>query len=132
MYLLACGSVEVFQEQRDGTAKTVELLRDGACIGEMALLLNEPRSASVRARRDSLLVRISGDCVEHVFRSNASVTFGLARLLGERLKHTTASAKRAVPVKTISIVSRVDERLFQRFAGSFRRRLRLPARASYS
>lgn len=119
MYIVARGSVEVFREQPDGSTKTIELLREGTCIGEMALLLNEARSASVRAWRDTLLVRVSGDCVEHVFRNDAHVTFNLARSLGERLKRTTASSVRAVPIKTISIVSWVPERFFAMFCQRF-------------
>ncbi|MGA8224293.1 MAG: cyclic nucleotide-binding domain-containing protein [Candidatus Acidiferrales bacterium] len=121
IYIVASGSLEVYREQDDGSVKAIDLLRDGACIGEMALLLNEPRSASVRAWRDSLLVRVSGDCVEHVFRNDAHVTFSLARSLGERLKRTTASVARAVTIKTISIVPWVDEAHFAAFCQRFHR-----------
>jgi len=116
IYIVARGSVEVFQAQKDGAEKSIELLRDGATIGELALLLNEPRSASVRAWRDSLLVRVSGECVEDVFRRDARVTFSLARSLGERLKRTTASAGHSVPIKTISIVPWLDDAAFADFS----------------
>jgi predicted acylesterase/phospholipase RssA/CRP-like cAMP-binding protein len=121
MYIVARGSVEIFQEQPDGSSKSIELLRDGVAIGELALLLNEPRSASVRAWRDSLLVRVSGECVEDVFRRDAAVTLSLARSLGERLKRTTASGVRAVPIKTLSIVPWVDEPQFADFCRRFQR-----------
>jgi predicted acylesterase/phospholipase RssA/CRP-like cAMP-binding protein len=119
IYIVASGSLEIFREQADGSVKTIDLLRDGACIGEMAVLLNEPRSASVRAWRDSLLVCVSRDCVEHVFRNDAQVTFSLARSLGERLKRTTASVARAVPIKTISMVPWIEEPYFAAFCQRF-------------
>lgn len=119
IYIVARGSVEVYQEQKDGSVKTIELLRDGATFGELAVLLDEPRSASVRAWRDTLLVRVSGECVEDVFRRDARVTFSLARSLGERLKRTTASSVRVVPIKTISIVPWVGEQEFGDFCQRF-------------
>jgi predicted acylesterase/phospholipase RssA/CRP-like cAMP-binding protein len=115
IYIVARGSVEVFQQHKDGSARSIEVLRDGAMIGELAVLLNEPRSASVRAWRDSLLVRVSGECVEDIFRRDARVTFSLARSLGERLKRTTASSGHEVPVKTVSIVPWLDEAAFADF-----------------
>jgi predicted acylesterase/phospholipase RssA/CRP-like cAMP-binding protein len=103
LYIVAFGSLEVFRQRADGTMHTIDILRDGACVGEMAVLLNEPRSVSVRAWRDSLLVKVSAECFERVLRSNAHVTLELARTLGARLKRMTTSSIRAVPVKTVSL-----------------------------
>ncbi len=121
MYINVAGSLEVFKEQADGTRRTIDILRDGATVGEMAVLLNEPRSASVRAWRSSLLIKISDQCFEHVLRTDASVTLRLARTLGERLKRTTMAVSRTIAIKTIALISWCQEPYF----GAFCSRLKL-------
>lgn len=104
LYFVTSGSLEVFRQHPDGSATTIDILREGAFVGELALLLKDHRTASVRAWRDALLIRISGQSFEDVFRQDALLTLRLARTLAERLKHTTISPQHRANVKAIAIV----------------------------
>ena len=57
LYVVRSGRLEVVVEEP--RAAVVRALTRGAVVGELALLTREPRSASVRARRDSELLRVS-------------------------------------------------------------------------
>jgi predicted acylesterase/phospholipase RssA/CRP-like cAMP-binding protein len=116
VYIIVSGSLEVFKGRADADRCTVDILRAGATVGELAVLLNEPRTASVRAWRDSLLIKVSDRCVEQVLHQNAAVTFRLARTLGDRLKRTTNHATRTAAVKTIALVPFCSAAIFEQFS----------------
>jgi ATP-binding cassette, subfamily B, bacterial len=60
-YILARGTVEVLKLAGGGATRRVEVLQDGDVFGEQALLMNEPRSASVRSLAESTLLVLSSD-----------------------------------------------------------------------
>ncbi len=115
MYIVVRGSLEVFRETEFGAVSAIDILSDGACVGEMAILTNEPRSARVRARRDSILIRVSAACFEELLHRNAEVTLQLARTLSERLKRTTKGAHRKIPIQTIAYLRWCEEPAFADF-----------------
>ena len=104
LYFVASGSLEVFRRQADGSITIIDFLSEGDCVGELALLLKDHRTASVRAWRDARLIRIPDHCFEEVFQQDAQLTLRLARTLGQRLKQTTIAAQRKASIKTIAIV----------------------------
>ena len=104
MYLIVSGALEVFRELSNGQRQLIEILREGSCVGELASLLKEPRTTSVRAWRDALLIKIPDSCMQGVLASNAQVTLRLARQIGERLKLTTAARPHTAGIKVVAIV----------------------------
>jgi NTE family protein len=104
LYFVASGSLEVFRQQANGTPITISILNQGASVGELALLLKDRQTTSVRAWRDARLIRIPDICFEDALRQDAQLTLRLARTLGERFKQTAISDQRKTPVKTIASV----------------------------
>jgi predicted acylesterase/phospholipase RssA/CRP-like cAMP-binding protein len=104
LYFVTSGSLEVFRRQADDTITIIDFLSEGDCVGELALLLKDHRTASVRAWRDARLIRIPDHCFEEVFQQDAQLTLRLARTLGQRLKQTTIAAHRKASIKSIAIV----------------------------
>ena len=53
-YLIRYGEVEVITDDGQGQ-RTVAILKEGDCFGERALITGEPRNATVRTTRSTLL-----------------------------------------------------------------------------
>lgn len=58
-YIIEDGSVEIFIEREDGAEQTVGTRGPGSIIGEMAIIDNAPRTATVRAVQDCTLLEIT-------------------------------------------------------------------------
>jgi ATP-binding cassette subfamily B protein len=58
-YVIAHGTVEVLQRDEDGTERRLRVLQDGEVFGELALLNDAPRTATVRTRTACLLLTLS-------------------------------------------------------------------------
>ncbi len=59
LYYLVSGKLEVFLSSEDGKRLIINNLSDGCIFGEIGLILDNPRSASVRAVKPSVLKIIS-------------------------------------------------------------------------
>jgi putative oxidoreductase len=58
-YVIQSGKVRVFRETSDGIQTDLTELTAGSYFGEVALVTGQPRSASVEAREDSRLIKVS-------------------------------------------------------------------------
>jgi len=76
----------------------------GEVVGEMALLTGAPRSATVVAVRDSLLVRLSRAAFERVVERCPRVMLLVTRRLVERLQRTTHAPRAKATLATIALV----------------------------
>jgi predicted acylesterase/phospholipase RssA/CRP-like cAMP-binding protein len=98
------GSVEVLVERGVQEPELVDVLGRGACVGDLAVLLGRPRTATVRALRDSRVVRVSADTFHGLISRSPEVAVRLARMLGERLQQTTHRRERTRPIRAIAVV----------------------------
>ena len=84
-YLLLRGEVEVLKGD-----KVVATISDsGTFFGEMGTLLNQPRSATIRTRIDSLIIVIKPVDFEKIIGAQPNIAFKLAKVLATRLTDTT-------------------------------------------
>ena len=60
-YIIESGKVEITLQAPDNTEKIVGTRGPGAMIGEMAIIDNAPRTATVRALEDCILLEITAD-----------------------------------------------------------------------
>jgi cAMP-dependent protein kinase regulator len=69
-YIVDEGECEVYVSQ-GGQQRLVSSLRQGNYFGELALMYNCPRAASVHARTDGTLFALAQDVFHHILRSSA-------------------------------------------------------------
>jgi CRP/FNR family transcriptional regulator, cyclic AMP receptor protein len=77
MYVVAAGSVEVSMASVDGRDVLLAVLGPGRTFGELALVDNGPRVATVTAREPSVLVTVPRAAVSDLLVSHPSVTTAL-------------------------------------------------------
>ena len=95
MYLSISGRLRVSVRGEDGVERMVREMGRGEIIGEMSLYTDEPRSATVVAIRDSVLVRLDKSEFAKLLASSAQMSILLTRQMIKRL--TSTSPRTAVP-----------------------------------
>ncbi|MBL6749420.1 MAG: aquaporin [Nevskia sp.] len=84
-YVIERGTLEVRRRGSDGAEQVLALLGPGDWVGEMALLLGLPRSATVVAAQDSELREVTVENFAHVIAEHPTETMRLLRQLCERI-----------------------------------------------
>ncbi|MCX7620074.1 MAG: patatin-like phospholipase family protein [Acidimicrobiales bacterium] len=91
----------------------------GATVGELSLLTSEPRSASVRALRDTELLVVNAAVFERVMLREPGLGLAVARALAQRLRHGYGSLKHPDTPHTIAIIPFDPGLPIQRFLDRF-------------
>lgn len=104
VYVVVRGSLEVLVVGRDGSTRLVDILGPSDSVGEMALLTDEPRSATVRALRDSELVRVSKEEFLRLLDEHPRTAVALSRTLVQRLRQTTTAPRVLRFTRTLALV----------------------------
>jgi len=108
LYVLINGRLKVFVNFPDGSQKAVGEVVRGESDGEMAILTEEKRSATVKAIRDSQLVKLSKDSFFRLAETNPKIITTITKLIVKRLRKTiqtpTQSEKHVERISSIAIV----------------------------
>jgi CRP-like cAMP-binding protein len=101
-FVIVRGRVAVTVLSPEGREVVLNTLGEGDHFGEMALLDEEPRSASVVAQERSELAILSRDVFFELLRSNFVLTKGLLRCFSRRLRraNSTIEGLAALDVKS--------------------------------
>ena len=97
LILIESGELVAWIEVEEGRSKRLRTMGAGSVVGEAGLYLGQPRSASVRASRPSVLHRLTADSLRRMTREAPELAAALhqyvARLLAERVVETTSTAQ---------------------------------------
>jgi CRP-like cAMP-binding protein len=88
-YVVLSGSAEVLVDSPSGQIKVAEL-QPNAIVGEIAILSNQPRTATVRAKTAVETLRIRKDHFLRMLGDHPEISVEIMRVLADRLTHTTA------------------------------------------
>ncbi len=86
LYTLVSGAVGVSARDHAGRPTRIARLRPPETFGEMALLSDAPRAATVMALRDSHLLQLTRDAFEAVIAEHPHTLLYFARMLADRLR----------------------------------------------
>jgi len=110
-FVLVSGRLGVFKEQ-GGKLVPIGIVLPGEGVGEMALLTNEPRSATVMARLDSELVRFPQSTFLVLAAGQPLAVLDIARsVIGRATRRSTAGRKSDYPsIAVLPLTPNVDTR----------------------
>ena len=86
LYTLVSGAVGVSVRDHAGRPTRIARLRPPETFGEMALLSDAPRAATVMALRDSHLLKLTREAFEGVIAEHPHTLLYFARMLADRLR----------------------------------------------
>lgn len=84
MFVLLEGEVEVFVKIPGGGSEKVTTLKRGEYFGEMSLLTGEPRTATIRATCDVLVMEITKQHIAPMLEEHPELVESLSELLARR------------------------------------------------
>jgi CRP-like cAMP-binding protein len=90
VFLIRSGSVQVTLRGTSGPPSPLAVLHAGEVFGEMAVLERKPRSATVVARENCLLLEIAGEEIRKLLETHLELVFTLSEPQWEQRQLKTA------------------------------------------
>ena len=87
-YLILSGEADVLTDTADGLVKVASIGRNGF-VGEMAILRDQPRTATVTAATEVSTLRITKESFFQLIGDSPKIAVELMRILAQRLESTT-------------------------------------------
>jgi HEAT repeat protein len=88
LFVVVEGAVEV-SKQAEGAPHVLRTLHSGEHLGELAILREQPRSATVRALTDTRTLVLSGDALRTILEDRPQVSLAMLASLAERMSSLT-------------------------------------------
>lgn len=107
LYVILSGEVKVFVSDADGKINIVNRLGPGDYFGELSLIDEEPRSASVETVSKCRMSILSRSCFIDYIEQHPRVAVSLLKGMGRRLRHTTDHAKNLALMDVFGRVAQV-------------------------
>jgi hypothetical protein len=96
LYLLLEGSAEAWLDHGGANPQQLSTMPAGSYFGEMAILDDEPRSATVIARESVRLLTLEGDSLKELLLQMPEIAFELLRVMTSRVR---ASERRLIAAR---------------------------------
>lgn len=97
LYVLKAGSLGAFKPDSSGKFRLDGVVAAGETVGELGLIIDQPRSATVRTLRDCELLRLSRRGFEALATHHPEAMLRTARLAVQRLVMRSAGSRPSAP-----------------------------------
>ncbi len=128
MYVIAAGLVKVFVSDDEGKELVLYEQGAGAVIGDIALLDDAPRSASVATLESTAAIMISKKDFLAVLQSSPDMALGIIRSLTQRLRQATEGSR---SLALDNVYRRLADKLFELGSDTDEGLTRLPKKYSH-
>jgi signal transduction histidine kinase len=103
-YIIVDGSFEIVKKS-DQQDIVIAVRDEGAVIGEMALIDNAPRMASVRAVTDGHLLKISDQVFSQLISTSTTAVIAILRTVSARLRQNEAMLRQSEKMAALGTLS---------------------------
>jgi len=86
-YIISLGSIEILENTASGQ-KVLGILGGNEIFGEMGLIDGQPRSATARAREDSVVYVLTPKTFDNMVQENPEALLPILKILINRLRET--------------------------------------------
>ncbi len=93
LYIVKSGKVNILKRNSAGVDSVLVSLGKGAVIGDMAIIDEQPRSASVATIQDTVFLIITKDDFRNLLAQEPEISFQILKLSTERLRATSMHLK---------------------------------------
>jgi predicted acylesterase/phospholipase RssA/CRP-like cAMP-binding protein len=104
LYAVLTGRLRILAERGAGAQEIIREVAQGESVGELALLTGKPRSATVRAIRDTELVRFSRAGFEEAIKSHPQLVNYLAVQIADRQSQGNDETLARRNVRTVAMI----------------------------
>lgn len=105
-YIIVSGTVKIYTQQADGSTVVLAILGPGEMVGEMSLLENSDRSATVVTLEETTVYVMSRASFETCLQSMPMLTYNLVRMLSRRLRMAGAQVQALASLDVFGRVAR--------------------------
>lgn len=105
LYIVLSGRFRALAEQSDGTLHALGDIGEGEPIGEFALFMAEPRSASVVAIRKSIVLELKEKEYHQIVASHPAFSTKLTRFVVNRLRRNSLQQHLETSAKNIAVIN---------------------------
>ena len=89
VFLISSGSVQVTLWGTGGPLFPLAILQAGEIFGEMAVLERRPRSATVLAKEDCLLLEVAGEEIRNLLEAHLEMQVKMYTIIRDRLRQAS-------------------------------------------
>jgi predicted acylesterase/phospholipase RssA/CRP-like cAMP-binding protein len=131
LFILLTGRLQAVRHSPDGVDHVVAEIGRSELVGEMSFFSGEPRSATVYALRDCVVLAYSREVFDDIVASFPQVTSRVIKLLVRRLQRSSASRPDASRVSNIALIPLTPGLLLREFGARLVAELEVHDRTQY-